>query len=63
MQLCGLPHTGQQYWAVKGSTTLPGYPKPITKFGFPTYVRKIDAAVYVKSIERTLFFVGTKYWR
>ncbi|XP_016431875.1 matrix metallopeptidase 30 [Sinocyclocheilus rhinocerous] len=53
---------GQQYWAVKGRTTLPGYPKPITKFGFPTYVRKIDAAVYVKSTGHTLFFVGTKYW-
>ncbi|KAK2870919.1 hypothetical protein Q8A67_023446 [Cirrhinus molitorella] len=53
---------GKQYWAVEGSTTLPGYPKPITKFGFPTYVRKIDAAVYVKSTGRTLFFVGTKYW-
>uniref|UniRef100_A0A671P7Y2 Acetyl-CoA acetyltransferase, mitochondrial-like n=1 Tax=Sinocyclocheilus anshuiensis TaxID=1608454 RepID=A0A671P7Y2_9TELE len=53
---------GQQYWAVKGNTTLPGYPKPIYKFGFPKYVRKIDAAVYVKSTNRTLFFVGTKYW-
>ncbi|KTF77508.1 hypothetical protein cypCar_00047206, partial [Cyprinus carpio] len=53
---------GQQYWAVKGSTTLPAYPKLISKFGFPTYVRKIDAAVYVKSTSRTLFFVGTKYW-
>uniref|UniRef100_A0A672NDC5 Matrix metallopeptidase 30 n=1 Tax=Sinocyclocheilus grahami TaxID=75366 RepID=A0A672NDC5_SINGR len=53
---------GQQYWAVKGNTTLLGYPKPIYKFGFPKYVRKIDAAVYVKSTKRTLFFVGTKYW-
>lgn len=53
---------GRQYWAVKGSTTLPGYPKPITKFGFPTRVKKIDAAVYVKSTRRTLFFVGSKYW-
>ncbi|XP_077051796.1 matrix metallopeptidase 30 [Siphateles boraxobius] len=53
---------GQQYWGVKGSTTLPGYPKPITKFGFPTYVKKIDAAVHVKSTGRTLFFVGSKYW-
>ncbi|XP_026075896.1 matrix metallopeptidase 30 [Carassius auratus] len=53
---------GQQYWAVKGTTTLPGYPKPISTFGIPTYVKKIDAAVYVKSTGRTLFFVGTKYW-
>ncbi|KAG1970214.1 collagenase 3 preproprotein [Pimephales promelas] len=53
---------GQQYWGIKGSTTMPGYPKPITKFGFPTYVKKIDAAVHVKSTGRTLFFVGSKYW-
>ncbi|RXN18864.1 collagenase 3-like protein [Labeo rohita] len=53
---------GQQYWAVRRSTTLPGYPKPITNFGFPSYVRKIDAAVHVKSVGRTLFFVGTEYW-
>ncbi|RXN32616.1 collagenase 3-like protein [Labeo rohita] len=53
---------GQQYWAVRRGTTLPGYPKPITNFGFPSYVRKIDAAVHVKSVGRTLFFVGTEYW-
>ncbi|XP_056592049.1 matrix metallopeptidase 30 [Triplophysa dalaica] len=53
---------GEKYWAVRGSTILPGYPKPISKLGFPSYVKEIDAAVYVASISRTLFFVGNKYW-
>ncbi|XP_051539455.1 matrix metallopeptidase 30 [Myxocyprinus asiaticus] len=53
---------GKQYWAIRGSTTLTGYPKPISKFGFPSTVKKIDAAVYVASTGRTLFFVGSKYW-
>ncbi|KAA0704192.1 Collagenase 3 [Triplophysa tibetana] len=53
---------GEKYWAVRGSKVLPGYPKPISKLGFPSYVKEIDAAVYVASIGRTLFFVGNKYW-
>ncbi|TRY56327.1 hypothetical protein DNTS_031858 [Danionella cerebrum] len=53
---------GQQFWAVKGTTTQSGYPKALSTFGFPSYVRKIDAAVHVKSTGRTLFFVGSKYW-
>ncbi|KAI7793656.1 hypothetical protein IRJ41_025185 [Triplophysa rosa] len=53
---------GEKYWAVRGNKILPGYPKPISKLGFPSYVKEIDAAVYVASIGRTLFFVGNKYW-
>lgn len=53
---------GHKYWVIRGSKTLPGYPKPISNFGFPSYVKKIDAAVYVASISQTLFFVGSKYW-
>ncbi|XP_065121468.1 stromelysin-2-like [Paramisgurnus dabryanus] len=53
---------GQQYWVVKGSEVYPGYPQPISNFGFPSYVKKIDAAVYVASTDETLFFVGSNYW-
>ncbi|XP_066506526.1 matrix metallopeptidase 30 [Hoplias malabaricus] len=53
---------GQQYWMVRGTVSLPGYPKPISQLGFPSWVTKIDAAVYVESTGRTLFFVGSKYW-
>ncbi|KAL7848371.1 hypothetical protein AOLI_G00230890 [Acnodon oligacanthus] len=53
---------GQQYWGVKGVVSLPGYPKPISQFGFPSSVTKIDAAVYVESTGRTLFFAGSNYW-
>ncbi|XP_055063853.2 stromelysin-1-like [Misgurnus anguillicaudatus] len=52
----------QQYWVVRGSTTLPGYPKPISNFGFSSSVKKINAAVHVGSTGRTLFFVKNKYW-
>ncbi|XP_073730575.1 stromelysin-1-like [Misgurnus anguillicaudatus] len=53
---------GQQYWGVRDGKILPGYPKPISSIGFPSYVKKIDAAVYVAYTDETLFFVGSKYW-
>ncbi|CAL8266910.1 unnamed protein product [Merluccius merluccius] len=54
---------GDHYWAVRGNTILRGYPKPLTKFGFPSAVRKVDAAVHVtRGGRRTLFFVGNRYW-
>ncbi|XP_072515665.1 matrix metallopeptidase 30 [Salminus brasiliensis] len=53
---------GQQYWGVRGSVSLPGYPKSISKFGFPSSVAKVDAAVHVESTGRTLFFAGSNYW-
>ncbi|KAJ8348572.1 hypothetical protein SKAU_G00271610 [Synaphobranchus kaupii] len=54
---------GGQYWGVRGEMTLPGYPKPITEFGFPTSVTKIDSAVHMARKGRTYFFVKDKYWR
>uniref|UniRef100_A0A3Q1CDR7 Peptidase metallopeptidase domain-containing protein n=1 Tax=Amphiprion ocellaris TaxID=80972 RepID=A0A3Q1CDR7_AMPOC len=53
---------GNQYWATRGNTVLPGYPKPLSDFGFPPSVTKVDAAVHVPFISRTLFFVDYKYW-
>ncbi|XP_076875365.1 matrix metallopeptidase 30 [Brachyhypopomus gauderio] len=53
---------GKQYWGVRGTSSLPGYPKQISQFGFPASVTKIDAAVHVQSTARTLFFVGSNYW-
>ncbi|XP_073729815.1 collagenase 3-like [Misgurnus anguillicaudatus] len=53
---------GQQYWGVIDGTILPGYPQPISNFGFFPSVKKIDAAVYVAYTDETLFFVGIKYW-
>ena len=55
--------TGDHYWGISGNTVLPGYPKPLSDFGFPSSVTKVDAAVHVPFTSRTLFFVGTKYWR
>ncbi|KAF5902384.1 acetyl-CoA acetyltransferase, mitochondrial, partial [Clarias magur] len=52
----------QNYWAVKATSVVPGYPKHISQFGFPASVKKIDAAVHVDSTRRTLFFIGDKYW-
>ncbi|XP_061106457.1 matrix metallopeptidase 30 [Conger conger] len=53
---------GDQYWGVRGEKILPGYPKPISKLGFPSSVPKIDSAVHMKWTGRTLFFVENKYW-
>lgn len=51
-----------QYWGIRGNIVLPGYPKPLSDFGLPSYVTKVDAAVYVSFIGRTLLFVRNKYW-
>ncbi|XP_008297653.1 matrix metallopeptidase 30 [Stegastes partitus] len=53
---------GDRYWGIRGNTVLPGYPKPLSDFGFPSSVTKVDAAVHVSFISRTLFFVDYKYW-
>lgn len=53
---------GDHYWGIRGNTVLPGYPKPISDFGFPPSVTKIDAAVHVSFSSRTLFFVKNRYW-
>ncbi|XP_044078702.1 matrix metallopeptidase 30 [Siniperca chuatsi] len=53
---------GDHYWGIRGNTVLPGYPKPLSEFGFPPSVTKVDAAVHVSFTGRTLLFVGNKYW-
>ncbi|XP_034539888.1 matrix metallopeptidase 30 [Notolabrus celidotus] len=53
---------GDHYWGIRGNTVLPGYPKPLSDFGFPQSVNKVDAAVFVPFISRTLLFVRGKYW-
>ncbi|KAM7374845.1 hypothetical protein PAMP_007480 [Pampus punctatissimus] len=54
---------GDHYWAISGNTVLPGYPKPISDFGFLPTITKVDAAVHVSFISRTLLFVDNRYWR
>ncbi|XP_023273498.1 collagenase 3-like [Seriola lalandi dorsalis] len=53
---------GDHYWKIVGNTLLPGYPKPLTDFGFPPSVTKVDSAVHVSFTGRTLLFVSNKYW-
>ncbi|XP_070700184.1 matrix metallopeptidase 30 [Pempheris klunzingeri] len=53
---------GDHYWGIRGNTVLPGYPKPLSDFGFPPSVTSVDAAVHVSFVSRTLLFVGNKYW-
>ncbi|XP_071316695.1 matrix metallopeptidase 30 [Trachinotus anak] len=50
------------YWKIRGNTLLPGYPKPLSEFGFPPSVTKVDAAVHVSFTGKTLLFVNNKYW-
>lgn len=54
---------GDHYWGIRRNAVLPGYPKPITDFGFPPYVTKVDAAVHVSVTSKTLLFANNKYWR
>ncbi|XP_032390510.1 matrix metallopeptidase 30 [Etheostoma spectabile] len=53
---------GNQYWGIRGNTVLPGYPKPLSDFGFPPSVIKVDAAVHVSITSKTLLFVNNRYW-
>ncbi|KAM3601372.1 uncharacterized protein V6R79_011661 [Siganus canaliculatus] len=53
---------GDHYWGIRGTTVLPGYPKPLSDFGFPASVTQVDAAVHVSFMSRTLLFVGNRYW-
>ncbi|XP_022368601.1 stromelysin-1-like [Enhydra lutris kenyoni] len=54
---------GNQFWAVRGTEVVAGYPKGIHTLGFPATVGKIDAAFSDKEKKKTYFFVGDKYWR
>ncbi|KAM9221312.1 stromelysin-1-like [Dugong dugon] len=53
---------GNQFWAIRGSDILAGYPRAIHTLGFPPTISKIDAAVYDKEKKKTYFFVGDEYW-
>ncbi|KAL8191070.1 UNVERIFIED_CONTAM: hypothetical protein K2H54_067367 [Gekko kuhli] len=53
---------GEQFWAVKGNSRLPGYPKNIHSLGFPADVKNIDAVFFNANERRTYFFVSDKYW-
>lgn len=53
----------QRVWAFSGYDLVQGYPKSISSFGLPTTVKKIDAALHNPETGKTLFFVGTNYYR
>ncbi|XP_062983192.1 stromelysin-1-like [Elgaria multicarinata webbii] len=53
---------GNQFWAVKGDSRLPGYPKRINTLGFPKDVKKIDAAFFNANEKRTYYFSSDRYW-
>lgn len=55
--------TDQQVWAFSGYDLVSGYPKPISSFGLPKKVKKVDAALYDEQSGKTLFFVGSEYYR
>lgn len=55
--------TDRKVWAFSGYNAVPGYPKKLTSFGLPRHVRKIDAALYDVQTRKSLFFVGSYYFR
>lgn len=54
---------GRKVWALSGYDLVPGYPKSISSFGLPETVKKVDAALYNEDTGKTLFFVGSNYYR
>uniref|UniRef100_A0A669FA43 interstitial collagenase n=1 Tax=Oreochromis niloticus TaxID=8128 RepID=A0A669FA43_ORENI len=54
---------GHKVWAFSGYDLVSGYPKPISSFGLPKTVKKVDAALYDEQSGKTLFFVGSEYYR
>ncbi|XP_022625885.1 neutrophil collagenase-like [Seriola dumerili] len=54
---------GRQVWAFSGYDLVSGYPKSISSFGLPETVEKVDAALYDVDSGKTLFFVGSNYYR
>lgn len=61
--LLSFPPVDQQVWAFAGYNLVRGYPQRLTTFGLPRSVRKIDAAFYDVESRKTLFFVGSYYYR
>uniref|UniRef100_A0A3Q3CLQ9 interstitial collagenase n=1 Tax=Haplochromis burtoni TaxID=8153 RepID=A0A3Q3CLQ9_HAPBU len=53
----------QKVWAFSGYDLVSGYPKPISSFGLPKTVKRVDAALYDEQSGKTLFFVGSEYYR
>uniref|UniRef100_A0A3Q0R0W8 interstitial collagenase n=1 Tax=Amphilophus citrinellus TaxID=61819 RepID=A0A3Q0R0W8_AMPCI len=54
---------GRQVWAFTGIQPVHSYPKTLTAFGLPGRVKKIDAALHDVHSGKTLFFVGSYYYR
>ncbi|XP_012720643.2 collagenase 3 [Fundulus heteroclitus] len=54
---------GSKVWAFSGNQLVQGYPRSISEFGVPRFVRKIDAAFHdVQSGKTFLFFLGGYYY-
>lgn len=53
----------RRVWAFSGYDLVRGYPKSISSFGLPKSVKKIDAALVDTESRKTLFFVGSEYYR
>lgn len=52
-----------KYWVIRGYDVLPGYPKPIYRFGLPKTVKRVNAAYNDEATGKTYFFVADRYWR
>ncbi|XP_051766275.1 collagenase 3-like [Ctenopharyngodon idella] len=53
---------GRQVWAFNGINIEPGYPKTLSRFGLPSFIKKISAAVHDKISGKTLLFVDRMYY-
>lgn len=53
----------RQYYVFNTNTLEPGYPKPLTHLGLPSFLRRIDAAFIWGHNQKTYLFSGTLYWR
>ncbi|CAL1571905.1 unnamed protein product [Knipowitschia caucasica] len=53
---------GRRVWAFAGYTPVQGFPKRLTSFGLPRWVKRIDAALFDVETRKTLFFISDYYF-
>ncbi|XP_015240724.1 PREDICTED: collagenase 3-like [Cyprinodon variegatus] len=54
---------GSKVWAFSGNKAVQGYPKSLSEFGLPRFLRKIDAALHDAQTGKTfLFILGGRYY-
>ncbi|KAM9385727.1 neutrophil collagenase-like [Pholidichthys leucotaenia] len=54
---------GHQYWMMRDVKLEEGFPRNISRLGFPSRIKSIDAALHFRNDRYTVFFTGQECWR